>query len=68
VGTDRVATVHGRLATYGAQFLPVKVLKPPIELPLMTQAMQWHKYRTNDPGLVWLRDLMQRAVRQMDGL
>lgn len=66
VGTDRIATVHGRLAAYGARFLPVKVLKPPVDVPLMTQAMQWHKYRTNDPGLVWLRALMLRAVVEMD--
>ncbi len=68
VGTDRIATVHGRLAAYGKRFLPVKVLKPPIDLPLMTQAMQWHKYRTNDPGLVWLRGLMLRAVDEMDAV
>ncbi len=68
VGTDCVATVHRRLATYGQQFLPVKVLEPPVDLPIMTQAMQWHKYRTNDPGLVWLRELLHQAVRQMDGL
>ncbi len=66
VGTDRVATVHRRLAAYGQQFLPVKVLEPPVDLPLMTQAMQWHKYRTNDPGLVWLRELLVQAVKQMD--
>ena len=66
VGTDRVATVHRRLAAYGQQFLPVKLLEPPIDLPPMTQAMQWHKYRTNDPGLVWLRSLMLQAVDRMD--
>jgi hypothetical protein len=28
--------------------------------------MQWHQYRTQDPGLVWLRGLLHEAVRQMD--
>ena len=68
VGTDRVATVHRRLAAYGRQFLPLKVLEPPFELPQMTQVVQWHKYRTNDPGLVWLRGLLQEAVRVMDNI
>lgn len=67
VGTDRVATVHRRLAAYGCQFLPLKVLEPPVVLPQMTQVMQWHKYRTNDPGIVWLRAMLYQAVRQMDG-
>lgn len=66
VGTDRVATVHRRLAAYGSQFLPLKVLEPPVELRKMTQVMQWHKYRTNDPGLVWLRGLLHQAVKVMD--
>ena len=67
VGTDRIATVHRRLAGYGRQFLPLKVLESPVALPPMNQVMQWHEYRTNDPGLVWLRALLLRAVAEMDG-
>lgn len=66
VGTQRIATVHRRLARYAQQFLPVAVLAPPIALPTMAQAMQWHQHRTNDPGLMWLRSLMLRAVVEMD--
>jgi hypothetical protein len=32
----------------------------------MTQSMQWHKYRTQDPGLLWLRGLLKQAVQRMD--
>jgi LysR family transcriptional regulator, nod-box dependent transcriptional activator len=66
VGTHRIATVHRRLAAYGQRFLPIKVLEVPVALPRMEQAMQWHKYRTNDPGLVWLRGLLHQAVARMD--
>lgn len=66
VGTQRIATVHRRLARYAQQFLPVAVLAPPIALPAMVQAMQWHQHRTNDPGLMWLRSQMLRAVVEMD--
>jgi LysR family nod box-dependent transcriptional activator len=38
---------------------------PPTPMPKMEQTMQWHKYLTNDPGLVWLRGLHD-AARQMD--
>ena len=67
VGTQRIATVHRRLALYAQRFLPVTVLDVPVALTKMEQAMQWHKYRTNDPGLVWLRGLLLRAVVDMDG-
>jgi DNA-binding transcriptional LysR family regulator len=66
VGTDRIATVHGRLARQAALFLPI-VLRPlPLPMPPMEQAMQWHKYRSTDPGLLWLRGLMLAAVARMD--
>jgi LysR family nod box-dependent transcriptional activator len=66
VGGDRIATVHRRLAYMAQRIMPVSVLPMPLPLPVMEQCLQWHKYRTMDPGLIWLRELMQRAVRQMD--
>ncbi|MBL0420185.1 LysR family transcriptional regulator [Ramlibacter sp. AW1] len=67
VGTDRIATVHTRLARLAARTLPLVVHPPPFDMPAMTQTLQWHKYRTNDPGIQWMRGLMQAAVREMDG-
>ena len=66
VGTDRIATVHARLARQAEHSLPIVVLPPPMEVPRMQQAMQWHKYRTQDPGLMWLRGLLHEAVRRMN--
>lgn len=66
VGTERIATVHARLARMAERFLPVKLFPLPFALPPMEQAVQWHKYATKDPGLVWLRGLLSEAVRQMD--
>jgi hypothetical protein len=34
----------------------------------MEQGVQWHKYRTQDPGLVWLRGLLKKSVERMDRL
>lgn len=66
VGTDHVATVHRRLASVLAPALPV-VLRPlPVPISRMQQAVQWHRYRTQDPGLVWLRGLLAEAVQRMD--
>jgi DNA-binding transcriptional LysR family regulator len=66
VGTDLVATVHRRLAELLAPALPV-VLRPlPVPMNRMQQAVQWHRYRAQDPGLVWLRKLLAQAVQRMD--
>lgn len=66
VGTDRVATVHGRLARQAQRILPLKCFVPPLPIPQMEQAMQWHKYRTQDPALSWLRGVFHEAVIRMD--
>lgn len=67
VGTELVATVHARLARRLAPALPVRLLPMPLPMPPLEQAMQWHKYRSTDPGLLWLRGLLQRAALAMPG-
>jgi LysR family transcriptional regulator, nod-box dependent transcriptional activator len=66
VGTERIATLHTRLARLAQRHLPITLLGAPMPMPRMEQAIQWHKYRTQDPGLVWLRSLLHRAARRMD--
>ena len=67
LGTERIATMHSRLARQAARHLPVTVHPPPLPLPEMQQAMQWHKYRSKDPGLIWLRGVFLAAAADMDG-
>ncbi|MDP9086119.1 MAG: LysR family transcriptional regulator, partial [Pseudomonadota bacterium] len=54
IGTDRVATMYRRHAEYFAQFLPLTIHPSPIELPEVTEMVQWHKSRASDPGIKWL--------------
>jgi LysR family nod box-dependent transcriptional activator len=65
IGTERIATMHARLARRLQPALPITLLPVPLTMPPMEQAMQWHKYRTLDPGLAWLRQLMVDATRLM---
>ncbi len=65
VGTDLVATVHARLARQALTHLPLVQREPPLAMPLMSQSMQWHKYRTRDPGIAWLRGLFHEATRAL---
>jgi DNA-binding transcriptional LysR family regulator len=66
VGTECVATVQGRLARFAQRSQPLTLLPLPVPMPRMEQAMQWHKSRTHDAGLLWLRGLLGEAARRMD--
>jgi len=65
-GTNRIATMHRRLARQVARSLPVVLRDVPVPVPAMEQSMQWHKHRTTDPGLAWLRGIIKQAVTVMD--
>ena len=56
VGTQRIATVQTRLAMQFEQAMPVRLLDPPLPTPRLTEVLQWHRYRADDPGVQWLRD------------
>ncbi|BAN48311.1 LysR family transcriptional regulator [Metapseudomonas resinovorans] len=64
IGTERVATMHSRLARLYARTLPLRILPPPVELPAMQEYMGWHRSLDRDPMLRWLRekliDMLQR--------
>lgn len=66
-GTELVATVHSMLARNAKPALPITLLPLPLPMPAFEQAMQWHKYRSLDPGLLWLRRLMQQAAKDISG-
>jgi DNA-binding transcriptional LysR family regulator len=62
VGSRRIATIHRRLADYYARYLPLRILAPPYELPLLTEAVQWHTLFTEDAGNRWLRTLLKQTA------
>jgi len=62
-GTQRVAVVHERLAQrLVSEQAGLRIVATPITLPPMQQMMQWHKARTRDPALVWLRNELHKSV------
>lgn len=68
VGTDMIATVHARLARALQPAWPIELRTPPLPITAMEQGLQWHKYRSTDPGLVWLRTLLKKAAARMDAV
>lgn len=55
VGTDRIATIHRRLALRAQDVLPINIWPAPLEIPSLQQMIQCHHYRATDPAIQWLR-------------
>lgn len=68
VGTNRVATMHSRLAKLYAKYLPLSLIPFPMEIPKIVEMMQWHKYQDLDPGCIWLRKILQEAASKLTPL
>jgi len=63
VGTQRIATVHARLAELYARTLPIRILAPPIAFPMLTEVLEWHYHEEDDPCLAWIRKfIVNRAA------
>jgi LysR family nod box-dependent transcriptional activator len=63
VGTPYLATVPTRMAKHYAGHLPLRILEAPLELPVLTQVMQWHRHQETDQGMQWLRELIVDCCR-----
>ncbi|MAM59889.1 LysR family transcriptional regulator [Maritimibacter sp. UBA3975] len=64
-GTDRMATVHGRLAKLMADQEDIVFHPMPVETRALRQMMQWHVLRDEDPGLRWLRGIMASTAASL---
>lgn len=61
IGTNRIATLHTRLARQLARYLPIRLLPLPFEQPALELLMQWHEVVDQDPAHRWLRSLVRAA-------
>ena len=67
IGTRRIATVHRRMAEYYRQFIPLKLISPPLKIPPLTEALQWHRSADRDPASLWLRRLLKETAEDVAG-
>jgi LysR family nod box-dependent transcriptional activator len=65
VGTDRIATIHHRLASYYKNILPIRLVTPDFEIPVLKETLQYHQYRDLDPACYWLRSVLQDAANSL---
>lgn len=65
VGTNRVTTLHTRLAARACTLLPVRMVRLDFDVPRFVNLLQWHRYRDMDPGSIWLREKIIACARAM---
>lgn len=65
-GTDLVWTLPSRVAHVFAAYLPLRIHRPPIEIPEFTISQTWHERSQHDPGHAFLRATMVRVARADD--
>ena len=66
VGTDRIATIHRRLATLFAHHLPLKLIPAPIPIANFREGLQWPAPLDRDPAICWLRDVICDVAKEVD--
>jgi LysR family transcriptional regulator, nod-box dependent transcriptional activator len=54
IGSNRIATMHRRLARKLSAYLPLVMREPPITIPPIREAVQWHISNNNDPAIRWV--------------
>lgn len=66
VGTQRIATMHQRLANLYAQYLPLRILPPPVKIPVMFEYLLWHRSVDGDPMHRWLRERISEFIQHLE--
>lgn len=63
IETNRIATVHSRLAKRLVNKLPLKILPVPFDIPPLQQSAQWHRSNASDPCLSWIVGELKESAR-----
>ena len=58
IGTQRISTVHRRLARLICAEGPLVMHELPFTIPTLRLAVQWHHINRNDQELRWLLDIL----------
>ncbi|MFC7047559.1 LysR family transcriptional regulator [Emcibacter nanhaiensis] len=64
IGSNRIATMHRRLARRLARVLPLKVMPVPIEIPSVRLSVQWSSASCNDPAIEWMVDHLRDIAKE----
>jgi len=62
IGSTRISSMHRRLATRMADYLPLIVHELPLDIPPIREAVQWHITNNNDPAIRWVVEQLAAAA------
>lgn len=66
VNTNRIATVHRRMAETFVRNMPLVMRETPFNIPPIREAVQWHISNTNDRALRWVVERLEAAARRTE--
>jgi DNA-binding transcriptional LysR family regulator len=67
IGTDRIATMHRKLADRLVQYRPLATCPVPFDIPPIREAVQWHVTSKNDHAIQWILDQLRTFTQQRLG-
>lgn len=66
IGSNRIATMHRRLATRLSGVLPLTIRELPFSVPPIREVLQWHVANSNDTGLRWVVERIMALAHEHD--
>jgi len=63
IGTQRLATVHRRMTEQMAMRYPLQIFEPPLKIPSMKLAIQWHNSTMSDAAVLWVVDALKELAK-----
>lgn len=63
VGTQRISTLYRRLAEHFARSMPLRLVRPPFDMPPIVEMMFWPRHLDQDPAHAWFRAALQESAR-----
>jgi DNA-binding transcriptional LysR family regulator len=64
--TDLIATVPKNLATTFVKSWKLRLVEPPVEFPPFDVTQYWHQRYDQEPGNVWLRNILESICRDIE--
>ena len=58
IGTQRIVTLHRRMALHFARHLPLRLIDAPFEMPPVVEMLCWPGHLEHDPAHQWLRGVL----------
>jgi LysR family nod box-dependent transcriptional activator len=66
-GTDLVALVPARAEAFLRRTGAIRLLEPPVHLPIFVETLWWHPRSSADPGHAWLRARIEDVAADLAG-